>query len=104
MPEPTCPAHSKAGCDLEDVYRGIARLSVVDVTLERGVDNPQLVFESMNSTGVDLRQSDLIRNYLLMGLDESEQTQLYDDYWSKIETLFRSSGNAFDGFLRDYMG
>lgn len=96
-------ALQEPGCDLEDVYRGIARLSVVDVTLERGVDNPQLVFESMNSTGVDLRQSDLIRNYLLMGLDESEQTQLYDDYWSKIETLFRSSGNAFDGFLRDYM-
>ncbi|MDE0273658.1 MAG: DUF262 domain-containing protein [Gammaproteobacteria bacterium] len=96
-------ALQESGCDLEDVYRGIARLSVVDVTLERGVDNPQLVFESMNSTGVDLRQSDLIRNYLLMGLDESEQTQLYDDYWSKIETLFRSSGNAFDGFLRDYM-
>ena len=93
----------ESGCDPEDVYRGIARLSVVDVTLERGVDNPQLVFESMNSTGVDLQQSDLIRNYLLMGLDDSEQTPLYDDYWSKIETLFQSSGNAFDGFLRDYM-
>ena len=93
----------KPDCDPEEVYRGIARLNVVDVTLDRGVDNPQLVFESMNSTGVDLRQSDLVRNYLLMGLDESEQTRLYDGYWSKIETLFRSSGNAFDGFLRDYM-
>ena len=90
-------------CDPEHVYRGIARLNVVDVTLDRGVDNPQLVFESMNSTGVDLRQSDLVRNYLLMGLDESEQTRLYDEYWSKIETVFRTSGNAFDGFLRDYM-
>ncbi len=90
-------------CDPEDVYRGIAQLNAVDVTLERGVDNPQLVFESMNSTGVDLRQSDLVRNYLLMGLDESEQTRLYDEYWSKIETLFRMSGNEFDGFLRDYM-
>ena len=96
-------ALQEPGCDPEDVYRGIARLNVVDVTLDRGVDNPQLVFESMNSTGVDLRQSDLVRNYLLMGLDESEQTRLYDEYWSKIETLFRTSGNAFDGFLRDYM-
>jgi len=90
-------------CDLDNVYRGIARLNIVDVTLDRGVDNPQLVFESMNSTGVDLRQSDLIRNYLLMGLDETDQTRLYEEYWRKIEWLFRSSGNAFDWFLRDYM-
>ena len=96
-------ALSAPGIDPEDVYRGIARLNVVDVTLDRGVDNPQLVFESMNSTGVDLRQSDLIRNYLLMELDESDQTRLYEEYWRKIEWLFRSSGNAFDWFLRDYM-
>ena len=90
-------------CDLGDVYRGIARLNIVDVTLNRGLDNPQLVFESMNSTGVDLQQSDLVRNYLLMGLTESEQTRLYDKYWSKIESLFQASGNAFDWFLRDYV-
>ena len=90
-------------CDPEAVYRGIARLNVVDVTLDRGIDNPQLVFESMNSTGIDLRQSDLVRNYLLMGLDESEQTRLYDEHWSRIEALFRTSGSAFDSFLRDYM-
>ncbi|MCY3859013.1 MAG: DUF262 domain-containing protein [Gammaproteobacteria bacterium] len=90
-------------CDPEAVYRGICRLSVVDVTLERGVDNPQLVFESMNSTGVDLRQSDLVRNYLLMDIDETEQSLLYDKYWREIETLFQTSGNAFDNFLRDYM-
>ena len=62
-----------------------------------------MVFESMNSTGIDLRQSDLVRNYLLMGLDESEQTRLYADYWSKIESLFQASANAFDSFLRDYV-
>lgn len=90
-------------CNPEDVYRGIASLNIVDVTLDRGIDNPQLVFESMNSTGIDLRQSDLVRNYLLMGLDESEQTRLYDDYWCKIESLFRTSENALDWFLRDYM-
>lgn len=90
-------------CELDTVYRGINRLSVVDVTLERHVDNPQLVFESMNSTGVDLSQSDLVRNYLLMGLDEPEQTRLYDDYWHEIEVLFKASSEAFDSFLRDYI-
>ena len=90
-------------CDLEDVYRGINRLNIVDVTLDRCVDNPQLVFESMNSTGVDLRPSDLVRNFLLMGLEESEQTRLYGDYWSRIESYFRTSEFVFDDFLRDYL-
>ena len=91
------------GCDLEEAYRGVVRLRIVDVTLARGIDNPQLVFESMNSTGVDLQQSDLVRNYLLMGLNDSDQTRLYDEYWSRIESLFRASGNALDWFLRDYV-
>ncbi len=90
-------------CNPEDLYRGIARLNIVDVTLDRGIDNPQLVFESMNSTGIDLRQSDLVRNFLLMGISESEQTRLYDEYWSTIESFFRTSENAMDWFLRDYM-
>ena len=90
-------------CDPGDVYRGITSLNIVDVTLDRGVDNPQLVFESMNSTGVDLRPSDLIRNYLLMDMDEENQTRIYNDYWYKIESCFSSSDNAFDSFLRDYM-
>ena len=96
-------ALQKPGCDPDEVYRGVSRLNVVDVKLDRNVDNPQMVFESMNSTGIDLRQSDLVRNYLLMGLDESEQTRLYADYWSKIESLFQASANAFDSFLRDYV-
>lgn len=90
-------------CDPNDVYRGIARLGIVDVTLDRNIDNPQLVFESMNSTGIALRQSDLVRNYLLMGLDDSEQTRLYEEYWKKIESFFRASESALDWFLRDYM-
>ena len=91
------------GCDPGDVYRGITSLNIVDVTLKQGVDNPQLVFESMNSTGVDLRQSDLVRNFLLMELDESDQKRLYNDYWHRIESYFRASEDAFDSFLRDYM-
>src|SRR5262249_40730379 len=64
--------------DPELVYRGIGRLVVVDVTLDRASDDPQLVFESLNSTGVDLSQSDLIRNFILMRLPEPEQTRLYE--------------------------
>ena len=85
------------------VYRGVGRLNIVDVTLHRPIDDPQRVFESLNSTGVDLTQSDLIRNYLLMGLPEPEQTRMYDDYWSKIETFFRVAGSSPDTFLRDYI-
>jgi uncharacterized protein with ParB-like and HNH nuclease domain len=87
----------------EHVYRGVGRLIVVDVTLDRGADDPQLIFESLNSTGMDLSQSDLIRNFILMRLPEREQTRLYETYWSKIESLFRGSEATFDAFVRDYL-
>ncbi len=92
-----------ASANPEDVYRGIGRLIVVDVTLDRGVDDPQLIFESLNSTGMDLSQSDLIRNFILMRLPEAAQTRLYETYWSKIENLFRGSERTFDAFVRDYI-
>jgi uncharacterized protein with ParB-like and HNH nuclease domain len=59
------------------LYKGINKLIIVDIALEIH-DNPQLIFESLNSTGMDLSQADLIRNYVLMGLDNKEQTKLYD--------------------------
>lgn len=89
--------------DPEAVYRGIGRLVVVDVTLDRGVDDPQLIFESLNSTGMDLSQSDLIRNFILMRLPEKDQSRLYESYWNKIENLFRGSERTFDAFVRDYL-
>ena len=89
--------------DPEVVYRGIGRLIVVDVTLDRGIDDPQLIFESLNSTGMDLTQSDLIRNFILMRLPEPEQSRLYEAYWNKIEILFRGSERTFDAFVRDYI-
>ena len=92
-----------ATADPELVYRGINRLVVVDVTLTRGTDDPQLIFESLNSTGMDLSQSDLIRNFVLMRLSEPEQTRLYETYWSRIEGLFRGSERTFDAFMRDYL-
>ena len=84
------------------VFEGLGRLIVVDVTLGP-FDNPQLVFESLNSTGVDLSQTDLIRNFLLMGLPEAQQDLLYETRWSKIETLFRGFNSSFDAFARDYI-
>ena len=92
-----------ASASPDKVYRGINRLSIVDVILDRRIDNPQRVFESLNSTGVDLTEGDLIRNYLLMGLPEDKQTRLYNKYWSELETLFRESGSTSDLFLRDYI-
>lgn len=89
--------------DPEQVYQGINRLVLVDVTLERGIDDPQMIFESLNSTGVDLSSSDLIRNFILMSLPEKEQTRLYESYWARIETLFRGNERIFDNFIRDYL-
>ena len=91
------------GVDPARIYEGVHRLIVVDVKLQLAVDNPQLIFESLNSTGLDLTQSDLIRNYLLMGLPEEEQTRLYDDYWSRMEVTFGNAGGGLDYFLRDYI-
>ncbi|HYL32000.1 MAG TPA: DUF262 and DUF1524 domain-containing protein [Stellaceae bacterium] len=89
--------------DPAEVYRGIGRLVIVDVALDRQTDDPQLIFESLNSTGVDLSQADLIRNFILMRLPEKEQTELYETYWAKIEALFRGSEWTFDAFARDYV-
>ena len=68
-----------AGCGsgLAAVCKGLAKLMMVDIKLKRGEDNPQLIFESMNSTGKELTQADLIRNFILMGLDPELQTRLY---------------------------
>ena len=87
---------------VDRIYRGICNLEIVDVTLDQK-DHPQLVFESLNSTGVDLTQSDLVRNYILMELDERKQTFLYEEYWAKIEEPFKRTGVNLDLFLRDYI-
>ena len=88
--------------DPKTIYTGINRLEVVDVTLQ-AYDDPQSIFESLNSTGLDLSPSDLIRNYILMRLPEAEQTRLYEQIWCKIELLFRGHEPRFDSFVRDYV-
>jgi len=93
-----------ASVDLEVVVRGIMKLVAVDVRLTRGQDDPQMIFESLNSTGLDLTQADLIRNFVLMREDEEQQTRLYQDYWQPIETAFGARYRTdFDRFVRDYL-
>jgi len=91
--------------DLAPVCNGLAKLVVVDLALARDQDNPQLIFESMNSTGKELSQADLIRNYILMGLEPVLQTRLYEDYWRPMEVEFgqEAYGTQFDGFMRHYL-
>lgn len=91
--------------DLATLCRGLAKLVVVDIALTRDQDNPQLIFESMNSTGKELSQADLIRNFILMGLEPGLQTRLYEQFWRPMELDFgqEAYGTHFDGFMRHYL-
>lgn len=95
------------GCkgDLEAICSGLAKLVVVDIALNRDQDNPQLIFESMNSTGRELSQADLIRNFILMGLEPVLQTRLYEEFWRPMEIAFgqEAYNTHFDGFMRHYL-
>lgn len=93
---------------LEDpnaVWDGIQRLDVVSISLDAYQDNPQLIFESMNSTGKDLSSADLIRNYVLMGLPKEKQDSLYLNHWRNIELTLGADTyeDTFDEFLRNYL-
>lgn len=90
--------------NVELIYQGLNKLLIIFVALEHDIDNPQLIFESLNSTGLELSQADLIRNYILMGLEPEEQEKLYNTYWQKIEKTFEEAGSwLFDKFIRDYL-
>jgi len=93
------------GDDLIPLCNGLAKLLIVDISLSRDQDNPQLIFESMNSTGRELSQADLIRNFILMGLEPAQQTQLYVDHWRPMEVDFgqEAYGTQFDSFMRHYL-
>ncbi|PAF31697.1 DUF262 and DUF1524 domain-containing protein [Paenibacillus sp. 7516] len=98
-------AIQKSEVDLNKLFQGISKLIVVDISLDRDHDNPQLIFESLNSTGLDLSQADLIRNFVLMKLEPKEQTDLYTDYWYPMEKSFGNLNDStlFDRFMRDYL-
>lgn len=89
---------------VDEVYRGLQKLFIVDVALEQGSDDPQLIFESLNSTGLELTQADLIRNYVLMGQEAKLQTRLYNTIWLPMEQGFgREYDEEFDSFTRYYL-
>jgi len=96
---------AKSTVPLETIYKGIAKLIIVDISLSREHDNPQLIFESLNSTGLELSQADLIRNYVLMGLEPKEQEELYNAFWYPMEQSFGQVNYSenFDQFMRDYL-
>ncbi len=95
----------KSSQDPNTIYKGISKLIIVDISLDRDRDNPQLIFESLNSTGLDLTQADLIRNYVLMGLESKDQSEVYRKYWYPMEQGFGHAEYAvqFDRFMRDYL-
>lgn len=90
--------------NLSQIYAGFKKLMIVDVSLNRGQDDPQMIFESLNSTGLGLSQADLIRNFVLMRQSPDEQSCLYQEIWHPMERRFGSAFDVeFDRFVRDYL-
>ena len=90
--------------NLKAIYAGIQKLMIVEIILQSPNDNAQLIFDSLNSTGLELSQTDRIRNYVLMGQEYEFQNQLYNTYWFPIEDRFGNEyTNWFDWFIRDYL-
>ena len=87
------------------VYESIGKLQIVNITLDRTIDDAQAIFESLNSTGKELSESDLIRNYVLMGLEPNEQNYVYEHLWRPMELLFEyeTQGSVMDRFFKDYL-
>ena len=88
-----------------EVYESIGKLQIVNITLDRAIDDAQAIFESLNSTGKELSESDLIRNYILMDLEPTEQTYVYEHLWRPMEKLFvyETQQTVMDAFFRNYL-
>jgi len=92
--------------NFEVIQRGLSKLIFVDIALDRQKDNPQRIFESLNSTGLELSQADLIRNYILMGLSRSNQDRIYKSYWEVIEKNAKDetlNKTRVSEFIRDFL-
>jgi uncharacterized protein with ParB-like and HNH nuclease domain len=90
----------------ETIVNGLNRLIFVEISLERGKDDPQRIFESLNSTGLELSQADLIRNYILMGLAPDDQVRIFENYWDIIERNakdYHKEESRVSDFIRDYL-
>ncbi len=88
-----------------EIYESIGKLQIVNITLDRTMDDAQAIFESLNSTGKELSESDLIRNYVLMGLEPLEQIYVYEHLWRPMEQLFiyETQDSVMDSFFRHYL-
>lgn len=83
----------------DELYSAITKLEIINITLNKD-DNPQLIFESLNSTGLALSEGDKIRNFILMGLPTKEQSVYYEKYWNRIEQCTNYNVSMF---MRDYL-
>ncbi len=88
---------------LETIFKGLEKLMIVGIALEKGKDDPQLIFESMNSKGMELAQTDLIRNYIVMETEIEKQEGFYNKYWRAMEEDFKQNKKLFDRFVRHYL-
>ncbi|GAA7902900.1 DUF262 and DUF1524 domain-containing protein [Helicobacter pylori] len=88
---------------LETIFKGLEKLMIVEIALEKGKDDPQLIFESMNSKGIELTQTDLIRNYIIMETEIKKQEGFYNKYWRAMEEEFKQNKKLFDRFVRHYL-
>ena len=90
--------------NLEAVHRGLHKLRIMSITLDEGKDHPQLIFESINSTGKELGVVDLMRNYILMGQAPDFQERLYKEYWRPMERRFGEDyADPLRLFITDYI-
>ncbi|GAA7145967.1 DUF262 and DUF1524 domain-containing protein [Helicobacter pylori] len=94
---------SKNTDKLGTIFKGLEKLTIVWIALEKGKDDPQLIFESMNSKGMELTQTDLIRNYIVMETEVEKQEGFYNKYWRAMEEDFKQNEKLFDRFVRHYL-
>nr|WP_000642604.1 DUF262 and DUF1524 domain-containing protein [Helicobacter pylori] len=94
---------SKNTDELETIFKGLEKLMIVEIALEKEKDDPQLIFESMNSKGIELTQTDLIRNYIVMETEIEKQEGFYNKYWRAMEEEFKQNEKLFDRFVRHYL-
>ncbi|MCQ2855004.1 DUF262 and DUF1524 domain-containing protein [Helicobacter pylori] len=88
---------------LETIFKGLEKLMIVWIALEKGKDDPQLIFESMNSKGIELTQADLIGNYIVMETEVGKQEDFYNQYWRAMEEDFKQNETLFNRFVRHYL-
>ncbi|WRA13618.1 DUF262 and DUF1524 domain-containing protein [Helicobacter pylori] len=94
---------SKNTNKLETIFKGLEKLMIVSIALEKAKDDPQLIFESMNSKGMELAQTDLIRNYIVMETEIEKQEGFYNKYWMAMEEGLKQNEKLFNQFVRHYL-